>query len=54
MTLEAIAVRLPEKIVSRLDTLVSQKGYTSRGEVIRIALRYYYINHFSKKMKNEM
>ncbi|MHA1114884.1 MAG: ribbon-helix-helix domain-containing protein [Candidatus Heimdallarchaeaceae archaeon] len=49
MTLKAIAVRLPEKIVSRLDLIVSQKGYTSRGEIIRDALRYYYINHFSKK-----
>ena len=40
-----IGVSLPEKLLSRFDEIISQRGYSSRSEGIRDAIRNYIIHY---------
>lgn len=40
-----IGVSLPEKLLSRFDEIITQRGYSSRSEGIRDAIRNYIIHY---------
>ncbi len=40
-----IGVSLPEKLLSRFDDIITQRGYSSRSEGIRDAIRNYIIHY---------
>jgi CopG family nickel-responsive transcriptional regulator len=40
-----IGVSLPEKLLTRFDEIISQRGYSSRSEGIRDAIRNYIVHY---------
>ncbi len=40
-----IGVSLPEKLLTRFDDIISQRGYSSRSEGIRDAIRNYIVHY---------
>ncbi|MFQ5976278.1 MAG: nickel-responsive transcriptional regulator NikR [Candidatus Hydrothermarchaeales archaeon] len=47
--MERISITLPKKLLSELDSILEETGYSSRSEGIRDALRSYILEHSTLK-----